>query len=264
MTELSAGLLVPSGAARALRCDWDSAISDSSAPASLWQAMLCGQLRIRDQCFDDQWMALSLVGAKTVSLDQRRLTILSQGFAARAQKVISIEQGVAPSTVTGVIRQALTRLGLECIPSRLPLVVSIAAGAGLAGALVPGARCVKQVLDGDTHIELLLQDPGGWLGQRLSASEAVVARLRLHGASLEMIARRRQRSVRTVANQLGSAYRKLGVGSRGELIVQLTAAYLNGSVPIPGSLRRRRISSVQARASTRDPANETTLASSAY
>jgi DNA-binding CsgD family transcriptional regulator len=55
----------------------------------------------------------------------------------------------------------------------------------------------------------------------LTAAEAAVAREAVAGRSNAEIARRRGSSPRTVANQLASAYRKLGVVSRAELAARL-------------------------------------------
>ena len=52
----------------------------------------------------------------------------------------------------------------------------------------------------------------------LSAAERAVAHDAALGLSNLAIARRRRRSQRTVANQLASAFRKLGVSSRAELV----------------------------------------------
>lgn len=51
----------------------------------------------------------------------------------------------------------------------------------------------------------------------LSEAERAVARDAARGLSNLAIARRRRRSQRTIANQLASAFRKLGVSSRAEL-----------------------------------------------
>lgn len=53
----------------------------------------------------------------------------------------------------------------------------------------------------------------------LSPAEREVARAAAEGWSNTEIARRRGRKVRTIANQLASIYKKLGVGSRAELAV---------------------------------------------
>lgn len=55
----------------------------------------------------------------------------------------------------------------------------------------------------------------------LSPAELLVARDAADGFSNSEIARRRRRSVRTIANQLASVYRKLKVSSRAELAARL-------------------------------------------
>jgi DNA-binding CsgD family transcriptional regulator len=57
----------------------------------------------------------------------------------------------------------------------------------------------------------------------LTAGEQSVVDLALSGLSNPAIARKRQSSPRTIANQLASAYKKLGVGSRRELRARLGA-----------------------------------------
>lgn len=53
---------------------------------------------------------------------------------------------------------------------------------------------------------------------RLSAAERAVIELALEGLDNQGIANARRTSARTVAKQLASAYRKLGVSSRRELL----------------------------------------------
>jgi DNA-binding NarL/FixJ family response regulator len=55
--------------------------------------------------------------------------------------------------------------------------------------------------------------------ESLTAAESEVARYLLEGRSNAEIARRRGSSERTVANQVSSVFRKLGVRSRLELLV---------------------------------------------
>ena len=57
------------------------------------------------------------------------------------------------------------------------------------------------------------------------------------GRSNTELARRRRRSVRTVANHLAAIFRKLGVGSRGELIARISVENL-GTAPRPRRPRR--------------------------
>jgi DNA-binding NarL/FixJ family response regulator len=59
--------------------------------------------------------------------------------------------------------------------------------------------------------------PNADLRELLSGSEAAIAREILAGRSNAEIARRRGTAIRTIANQIASIYRKLGVRSRLEL-----------------------------------------------
>ena len=59
------------------------------------------------------------------------------------------------------------------------------------------------------------------LPSSLSAAERAVVKLVIAGRSNAEIARARRVSVRTVANQVASILRKLGVGSRASLIAAL-------------------------------------------
>ena len=56
---------------------------------------------------------------------------------------------------------------------------------------------------------------------RLSSAELAVVRQLVQGQSHAQISRVRGTSTRTVANQLSTAFRKLGVSGRGELVDQL-------------------------------------------
>ncbi len=62
----------------------------------------------------------------------------------------------------------------------------------------------------------------------LSSSEREVAALALAGRSNRSIAEQRGTSPRTIANQIQSIYRKLGVGSRTELAARVSG----GSNPV--------------------------------
>lgn len=68
----------------------------------------------------------------------------------------------------------------------------------------------------------------------LSAAEREVALALLEGKSNSEIAAARSTSVRTVANQVGAMFRKLGVHSRPEFMVKI------GTEPVEKGRRRRR------------------------
>ncbi|MCK6545615.1 helix-turn-helix transcriptional regulator [Myxococcota bacterium] len=68
-------------------------------------------------------------------------------------------------------------------------------------------------------LEITLPEGRPGLDVDLSESERAVLALLLEGCSNREIAARRGTSVRTVANQVASIYRKVGVNSRRELEV---------------------------------------------
>jgi DNA-binding CsgD family transcriptional regulator len=71
---------------------------------------------------------------------------------------------------------------------------------------------------GDTELAVLrFPAPALRLPPVLTGAERAVALMAAGGASNADIARARCTSARTVANQLAQVFRKLGVGSRGEL-----------------------------------------------
>ena len=101
-------------------------------------------------------------------------------------KVIALELGVSISTVAVYIERAMAKLGAD---SRI-------------GVILHGSEAIR------------------WPSSMTEAERFVASRA-LEGKSNAEIAVERRRSVRTVAKQVASAFRKLGVGSRFELAALL-------------------------------------------
>jgi DNA-binding NarL/FixJ family response regulator len=84
-----------------------------------------------------------------------------------------------------------------------------------------GLRATKiEGLDGD-YVVLSRPIELANLPTALSGAESDVARRIVAGEANEAIARARGTSLRTVANQVASIFRKLGVASRSELVARL-------------------------------------------
>jgi DNA-binding CsgD family transcriptional regulator len=88
------------------------------------------------------------------------------------------------------------------------------------GELMPPAGLEATVLDidGDELALLTYPLPAPYLPPELTPSERDVVLGVLRGDSMAALAQARGRSINTVKNQLRSAYTKLGVGSRVELV----------------------------------------------
>lgn len=84
----------------------------------------------------------------------------------------------------------------------------------------PRARALE--IGGERLLVVVAEAPVVPGQEKLSTAERAVAEGILRGASNAEIARERGVAVRTVANQTSSLFRKLGIGSRAELVVLAT------------------------------------------
>lgn len=134
------------------------------------------------------------VARRSRPLSERQQQIIEMAARGIPQKVIAYELGIAASTVGTHLRLALDRLHIQ--RPQIALTVAASCGSVRPEAIDDGALPVPATL---------------------SPAEADVVRAIIRGATNEQIAVERCRSIRTVANQVASAFRKLGVGSRGEL-----------------------------------------------
>lgn len=104
---------------------------------------------------------------------------------------------------------------------------------GRSGGRPRGTARDLQIFDvrvGDDDLVVISVSSARSTPDALTPAEREVAAATIEGDSTAVIARRRGRSPRTIANQLASIYRKLGVSSRAEL-----AARLFGDVILDGT-----------------------------
>lgn len=122
-------------------------------------------------------------------LTERESQVIEYLARGHSCKYVAIELGIAASTVATHVRCSLRKLGLR---HRIELILHLSPDAGVRhadDALTPAERAVLEMI--------------------------------VEACSNAEIARRRRTSVRTVANQVASIFRKHGVASRGELITLL-------------------------------------------
>ena len=143
----------------------------------------------------------------TPSLTEREQAILSDACRGLANKEIAINQRISCSTASTTFRAAVRRLGFGEPLHFLCVVAGLRAAPGTRRALQQAGRVLV------TFHDQALADAG----QLLTKAEREVALQLLRGRSNGAIARARNTSPHTVANQLRAIYGKLGVGSRREL-----------------------------------------------
>jgi DNA-binding CsgD family transcriptional regulator len=86
-----------------------------------------------------------------------------------------------------------------------------------------GVRATDLASGDERYVVISHPLPEGHASKGLTDAESAVLVLVLRGLSTEVIAKMRGTSSRTIANQLGSIYRKHGVRSRVELAAALSA-----------------------------------------
>ena len=151
----------------------------------------------------------------------RNVELVERILLGDSQKLVSLELGLAPSTVALIVARCLRALGLDCHASSVPVLVVMAVHAFRAAEAPSDARRLDIGHDGVRHVIISARRPDAPLEHMLSGCECAVARLRVEGRTHAEIARLRQVSPRTVANQLTATFQKLRVSGRADLLREL-------------------------------------------
>lgn len=157
-------------------------------------------------------------------------------FARTASSVdISTELGVAESTVRQYLRSAMMKLGIRHrsellqIAFALDLVRRKTTASNLRPPTRPAHHPTLRELDEDLSILSIPLVPSSRVTSHLTDAEREICRFVMLGWSSEHIAKHRDTSERTVANQLASIFRKLEITDRFELAHRLLGARKDGS-----------------------------------
>jgi len=146
--------------------------------------------------------------------------MLEQVLTGDSQKALAIDSSLSRSTVATRCASALRSVGKEHTLSCVPTLILLAAHAARGAKL--GAAPVCQIAGPEQERWLVSYDrPDAALNGALSEAEREVTRLLVEGRTHSQMAEIRRTSPRTIANQLGSAFRKLGVSGRTALISKL-------------------------------------------
>jgi DNA-binding CsgD family transcriptional regulator len=166
----------------------------------------------------------------------RRQACLQTVLRGELQKAVGVDLGIAPPTIAGMLRAALTDMGLDMPFSRIPIAVPLLAHAAETGLIasscdVAGRSAIESVW------RLTLSPPEHALQAQLSPAEREVVTRYIAGESYAEIAMIRRSSPRTVANQLALSFKKLRASGRFELIRVLVEQSNQVGAPLTLSLR---------------------------
>jgi len=176
----------------------------------LWPALIEGRWTLVD-AFTDSGTRYVIAHKNraapgtTRALSRREQLVLSQVLAGSSSKRIALEMEISTSTVSRSLRAALRRLGATHLSTL----------AGIRTALFepldsPDASAVAFARIEELNLPL---------GQLTDAERAILGGI-IAGQTTAAIARDRGTSRHTVAHQIQSIYRKVGVSSRRELLVR--------------------------------------------
>ncbi len=182
---------------------------------SLWPALLDGRYTIVDR-FERSGSRYVVAYRNSANTSRvLRLTPLEKQLALGVsagvpQKVLAIELGLSPSRISSALRHALRKVG---IANAIELSLLAAGGEVVA--------VNDEVLGPSILAAYRLNDTAGAGLLSLTPAEREVTADLLRGLSNREIAAKRNRRVRTIANQVASVLAKVGAGSRRTLVTAL-------------------------------------------
>lgn len=191
-----------------------TARGDEDRALAAWKALLAGTYTLLDRFESDgRRYVVALPNAPTVkdprSLTQREAVTAGLAVRGHSDKLIAYELGVATGTVTALISRALRKVGAR---SRTEMAKYLSPPSHVDELPLPGGPSLV-VMSASTRDDA---DDGALA--RLSPRERAVARAVARGLRNDEIAAEQGVSVRTIAKQLTSIYRKLLVTARVDLV----------------------------------------------
>jgi DNA-binding CsgD family transcriptional regulator len=144
------------------------------------------------------------------------VALLQRVLEGESTKALAIEVGLSVATVSTHCSSVLASIGCDHSVSRISALLCMAALAA-RGHPLGCARVDAFSSDPPARWIVSVANPAEGLRDRLSPAEYQIAQLAVDGKSYAKIASARGTSRRTIANQLASMFRKLGVSGRAEL-----------------------------------------------
>ena len=195
--------------------------------AALWDELLAGSCKIESWSHaQDSWSLVvsrqpAADGARPVALRPRDVEILEHALLCGVRKLVAVEVGLSCSSIAVILQSCFQFMGLSCLPSRIPGLLVAAAHARHHQAVKFQSSLSASNDNRFAYRTITVPRPDSALAAWLAPAEHAVINLLIEGLTYAEIARARQTSIRTVANQVASGFRRLGVSGRAELLCTL-------------------------------------------
>jgi DNA-binding NarL/FixJ family response regulator len=184
----------------------------------VWSGLISGRFSVVSTSTSSESVTLRVQHRSVARAHSRAAQIFDAASRGELQKVVAIDLGVAPSSVAAMLRQVTRGMGLSCKFSRLPLAIP------LLRHMISRPELVSIRLEPRPHdraqpvLVIEMRRCDDVIAAKLSKSEYEVARQLLEGRTYRQMASSRATSVRTIANQVSSVFKKLGVSGRFEVL----------------------------------------------
>jgi len=210
---------------RLLAAERDAALSQIFDLSRLWLELCRGTWRFRDT-FSTEERYIALIEEPSARFPQPlkacKLGVLKRVLLGDAPKAVAIEQRIGLSSVAAAIHDCLLSMGIPGRLSQASVLLTMAACAAHRPESSPThGRLSRVEIDGEAYWVVSVVRPDLDFPVPLSQAEAAVVRELIAGRSHAQISRLRATSRRTVANQLATVFRKLGVSGRGAVVQRL-------------------------------------------
>lgn len=209
---------------RALAIARDAEASRDLSLSELWASICSGHLRFFD-VFATSHKHFGLLRGPlrdASPLPARKLRLLESVLLGKPPKVVAMEYQRSLSSITGATQDCLRAMGLSSNAPQASVLLTMAVRAAHRPESAPRfASGSHLVVNEERFCVVSASRPDLRLPATLSVAEATVLRSLLAGESYAQISGARDTSLRTVANQLAAAFRKLGVSGRRATIERL-------------------------------------------
>lgn len=198
----------------------DERSRDEASLGTIWEQLEWGALEIVDDFVTIERCYLIVrqrEGRAMTKMESRGVLVLKRVLVEGCQKVAAMELGIAPSTATALGRTGLLAIGLRCRVQNTPYIVAVAANASHEGPSVLARSSALQHAGGALQV-LSIPRPETHVHHLFSRAVLEVTGSLLEGKTRSHIALARNRSERTVANQLAVAFRQLRAFSRLDML----------------------------------------------
>jgi DNA-binding CsgD family transcriptional regulator len=197
--------------------------------AEVWQWLKTGTAKVRASFSTELRYYLVLTNATPGAQDAmglRHVGCLERLLLGTRQKVTAYDTNRSLSTVSMQAAHCHRTMGNFRPLLQVPVLVIVAAHAYDGGFQSLEAR-VSRVREGaDADLVISMPRLESAVAEKLSPAERSVARMLVEGSSHAKMGEARGRSQRTIANQLGAVFSKLGVSGRMEVVRYLLEASL--------------------------------------